>query len=492
MKYQPIEPLSAEIVESKELRALETIWKAQRHSLEEKGLIDDFTERLKREWAIETGIIERLYTWDRGVTETLIEQGIEAELLTHHAGLSERKAINTVRMIASHKDVLETLFSFVTGEQPLTEMYIRQIHAAFTEHQDSTEAQTMDGALIEIPLLKGVYKERPNNPKRQDGSIHEYCDPIFVKDEMERLLRWYDNYVDQKVAPEVLASWIHHRFTQIHPFQDGNGRVARALATLVFLKVGLFPLVVRDKEARNIYIPALEAADKGDMQPLVDFFSKRQSEAILQAMSVERKTVKTSERALIANVFEALQQRKEARAEEYQKVFSVAEKLQSMSNFRFEKLSEELRANLTSVQLDDENFTADFDFAYDNDSNSDWHHHQIVATAKKLGYFAQFGTYRAWTRLKVQTNDQFDILISFHGIGFEFRGVLVASICTFGRIRDEGGNRYFDEAEPANPEVFQFNWLEDSDSTEQRFEGWLDESMIVALQRWSRFVSSRT
>jgi len=32
---------------------------------------------------IETGIIERLYTWDRGVTEILIEQGIDATLIAH-------------------------------------------------------------------------------------------------------------------------------------------------------------------------------------------------------------------------------------------------------------------------------------------------------------------------------------------------------------------------------------------------------------------------
>lgn len=67
-------------------------------------------------------------------------------------------------------------------------------------------------------------------------------------------------------SPEVRSAWLHHRFTQIHPFQDGNGRVARALASLVFLREGLFPLVVRESD-RVEYIGALETADAGDCHP---------------------------------------------------------------------------------------------------------------------------------------------------------------------------------------------------------------------------------
>ena len=52
------------------------------------------------------------------------------------------------------------------------------------------------------------------------------------------------------VPVEVEAAWLHHRFTQIHPYQDGNGRVARALASLLFIKAGWFPVVVtRDDSA---------------------------------------------------------------------------------------------------------------------------------------------------------------------------------------------------------------------------------------------------
>lgn len=81
------------------------------------------------------------------------------------------------------------------------------------------------------------------------------------------------------------AAWLHHRFTQIHPFQDGNGRVARALATLVCLRAGGFPLVVRGRQKRE-YISALEAADQGDLRPLTGLFERQQRDALVGAISL--------------------------------------------------------------------------------------------------------------------------------------------------------------------------------------------------------------
>jgi Fic family protein len=103
---------------------------------------------------------------------------------------------------------------------------------------------------------------------------------------MENLVRMYRDAEGTHTA-EVKAAWLHHRFTQIHPFQDGNGRVARALATLVFLREGLFPLVVRDSD-RKEYIGALETADSNNLGPLVAFFASRQREAILRAIGLEQ------------------------------------------------------------------------------------------------------------------------------------------------------------------------------------------------------------
>ena len=64
-------------LEDNELRALSGVWIEQKSTLRESAGSAEFMERLKREWAIETGLIERLYTLDRAITQLLIECGID-------------------------------------------------------------------------------------------------------------------------------------------------------------------------------------------------------------------------------------------------------------------------------------------------------------------------------------------------------------------------------------------------------------------------------
>src|SRR5581483_11004962 len=104
-----------------------------------------------------------------------------------------------------------------------------------------------------------------------DGSMHEYCPPIHVDSEVEKLLTWLASYTDED--PVIVASWFHHRFTQIHPYQDGNGRVARALTTLILLRADLLPLVV-DRDLRINYINALELADQKQLSALAQMFAR--------------------------------------------------------------------------------------------------------------------------------------------------------------------------------------------------------------------------
>src|SRR5690606_5454992 len=129
----------------------------------------------------------------------------------------------------------------IRGERPFTTGWVKELHALFTRHQTTTDAITPTGQPIHVSLVRGAYKPRPNNPLRRDGLVHEYCPPEHVSAEMERLIEIYHALPPE--LPEVRAAWLHHRFTQIHPFQDGNGRVARALASFEFIRAGLLPLL---------------------------------------------------------------------------------------------------------------------------------------------------------------------------------------------------------------------------------------------------------
>ena len=124
---------------------------------------------------------------------------------------------------------------------------------------------------VEIDLLRGEFKRHPNNPRRQDGFVHEYCPPEQTRSEVERFLVLHEGHRELNLAPELEAAWLHHEFVRIHPFQDGNGRMSRMLMAIPYVKAGEFPPVILAQEKPD-YIDSLEAADAGRFLSLVDYF----------------------------------------------------------------------------------------------------------------------------------------------------------------------------------------------------------------------------
>jgi len=489
--YQPIAPLPGDSgsLSSSELAALAKVWIERKDELQSGNEYQEFLKKLQREWAIETGIIERLYTWDRGVTEILIEQGIDASLIASRGGVQREQADQIKNLIDDQHSIIEGLFAFIKGEQLMTEHFIRSMHQQFTSHQSHTEALTQDGRRIQVELLRGEYKRLPNNPRRPDGLMHEYCPPELVKEEMERLVNWHQEN-EGRVAPETLSAWLHHRFTQIHPFQDGNGRVARALASLVFLKAGLFPLVIRDAD-RKEYIDSLEKADAGDLAPLVKLFAQRQRDAVLKALGIEQQ-VQQSRYAedIIASTIKVLEGRAAARTEQLSQVYTTADQLREIAYQRLREIAEKINAGFTQADLrSQKNYEAWANFADNQAPNKNYHQHQIIEVAKQFDYFANFDRYRSWIRLTIRTEESFEFLISLHGYGYGMSGIMVASAFTARRVpREEGGTDTVN-TQPASPDLFQFNYAEPSASTEKRFRDWLEDSLAIALAEWRRLAS---
>jgi len=458
-----------------ELGALSAVWSEQKSGLE--GL-DQFTERLKREWAIETGLIERLYDLDRGVTELLIERGIDAALIPHRAGLGEEK----VAMLGDQKNAIESLFAFVKGDRLLSSSYVKELHALFTRNQAFAEGRDQFGRRTQIALQKGAYKYRPNNPTRDDGTIHEYCPPEHVAAEMDRLLELHRNHKD--TPPEVEAAWLHHRFAQIHPFQDGNGRVARALATLVFIQAGWLPLVVRDAK-RGDYIHGLEAADNGNLGPLVDFFSALQKKEFLNAISLAREVEREARVDLrIRGIGRKLAHRRKELAREWDDAVASARKLLELADERMEEVRAELEEELAA--------SPEFEFFVhsedDQGDRSHWFRRQVISTAKELDYFANTDQHRAWVRLGINETAKkgtpANVLISFHSIGHDFRGVLACSATWFERLQGDDDRLESTGERPLCADVFRINYKEQVSDIEPRFRKWLDEAIERGLAKW--------
>lgn len=254
-------------------------WFARREVLQNTSTeFKEFLGRLKREHAIETGLIEQLYDLDKGVTETLIREGFVASYLSHND-----TNIPIPKLLGHLNDQLEAMdfvFDMIKEDRPLSKSFIRSLHQLLTRHQDSAFGRNALGHPIEIPLLKGAFKVRPNNPTTKDGVKILYCPPEHVDAEMDNLIAILNNVSKTKVHPLIIASWLHYAFISIHPFQDGNGRTARLLSSSILIKNGYFPFTVLREDLIDKYFHSLKQADKGNYQLLVNYIGFNQKNII--------------------------------------------------------------------------------------------------------------------------------------------------------------------------------------------------------------------
>ncbi|HWC97859.1 MAG TPA: Fic family protein [Candidatus Sulfopaludibacter sp.] len=432
--------------------------------LAHEASLAEFHQRFRREWAIETGMIEGVYTFDRGITQTLIEHGINSSVIPHGSGKLTPEHVASI--IEDHAEVLDWLFDFVKGGRELTTGYIKELHAALLRHQDTTEAMTPAGERIEVPLERGIYKTLPNTPTMRDGSVHEYCPPEHVASEMDRLIRWHGEHAKREIPPEVEAAWLHHRFTQIHPFQDGNGRVARAIASLVLIKADWFPLVVRSDEKIQ-YLEALERADFGDLGPLVSRFSNVQKTLFLMALdSSQLAKPPANIDAAVDSARDLLVGMGTIVPKEWTKAFEIAQGLRARAQARLEYACGKLLAEISISR-------PDFQFSV-NGAARDNEVHQI---AEELHYSANLRQHSAINSLRMQTTQPAVISVSFHGVGNQFRGLLAASAFF---VKDGG------KPVPVCPEFFLITYDEDPKDVQARFDKWLEDSIVRGLDTWQR------
>jgi Fic family protein len=464
-----------------DLTSLAPIWAERLAKL--KGSDADlrrFNDRLRRKWAIETGILEGLYSIDRGATQLLIEHGIVGSLLDH--GSTTRPAEHVIDLIRDQEDSLKSLFDFVAGQRRLTPAYIREVHHSLTRSQEWVDAVDTTGKSIRVPLLRGDWKVQPNNPTRPDGEVHAYCPPVHVASEVDRLVAMHAAHVAEGVPPDVEAAWLHHRFTQIHPFQDGNGRVARALASLVFVRSGWFPLVV-DRGERGEYIAALEQADGGNLGALVDLFSRTQRQLFHEALSLalDVQSEQPTLQGQIAAAAAVLQRRQGIQSAERQEVFALSALLVSAATERLEALAREIGVTLGGID-------PSFDAAVASATESTDHYYRqpILNTATHFGYYANLSVSREWVRMQIRDEGVTDMVLSFHGLGRDFVGVLAVSAFVEHRdlnsIRDENGTGLH----PVCSEIFQFAYNEKQAVVLERFGRWLAGALMTGLEQWRR------
>ncbi len=406
-------------------------WFERRKKLrEDTGEYADFLNRLKREHAIETGVVERLYDLRRGITETFINDGFVKSALSH--GDTNISADDLINHLNDHLESVNFVFDVVKEKRPLSTSFIKELHQLLTRNQKYAEGRDQFGNKLEIELLKGQYKKKENNPTREDGSEILYCPPEHVASEMDTLIALYN---ESTVHPLILATWFHHAFTTIHPFQDGNGRVARLLASLIFIKHGYFPFTVLREEAKVKYIEALEKADDGEPQDLVAYFGEVQKRNIQKALNIKDVTSTSLEE--VQNIFTSkVENWKHKKVKEHQELLLISrtevfDYCSQVLNELMESLRNKLNGN-ASVSIASCSFR--------NSRTQHYFYQQIISYAKKHDYFFNRGLPKAWLMFKIdmEENKKYQLGISIHHYGYDDTTIAIGSFLEFkGSKRDE-------------------------------------------------------
>jgi hypothetical protein len=476
-RWKPLEPLQDPVrLALPELRAFEELWQKQRERLTQSGAYQPFWERLARSWSIETGIIERVYDLSLGATQILIEHGFHANLL-HHAD-SDTKPERLIAILDDHRQGLGLVMDLIAGRRELTPGWIKELHALLCRHQETVTAREQGPLqrLIEIRFEHGVYKRLPNSPTLTDGSLHEYCPPEHVAAEIERMIALYQQIPD--ALPEVRSAWLHLAFTQIHPFQDGNGRLARALASIDFIRAGLFPLVVDRRDRDTKYMPALRRADRGDLAPVAKLFAECEQRAIIQALSAAEEVITRVEgrKAAIAAARSKVMARARADTDKRKVMAARISLLAEAADAVFKTVANEVKASVPGIQTETRR---------SDSSNEHYWTRQIVEMARARGYWADTREPRAWAGMQLEDGGLTDLIVVLHFVGNPSPGSCLCGAFLLHRDRtDEEMATASFTLLPQEPLVLVAE--EESAPQSERFLEWVDEAVVIALAEWKK------
>lgn len=132
--------------------------------------------------------------------------------------------------VAGCRTVLLLIYEQAKDYLPLSELIVRSLHHELLRHYSKPG------------IKKGAYKDKPNSVIEENHdtgtkrSIFKTADPgIITQMAMKELVDWYNTAIHEEPWPTAVAVEFVYRFLAIHPFQDGNGRLGRALFLMSLL-----------------------------------------------------------------------------------------------------------------------------------------------------------------------------------------------------------------------------------------------------------------
>src|SRR5665213_559367 len=208
----------------------------------------------------------------------------------------EIKAFDTrdEQEVAGYAEVMETVFA-AWQDLAFTENHVRQLHRDLLVYSEKDAWH------------RGSYKTTPNSVAafdeagKQIGIVFETASPFDTPRRMEELIAWLNEARTERVLhPLLIVAAFVVVFLEIHPFQDGNGRLSRVLTTLLLLQAGyayvpyssLESVIEQSKESYYLALRQTQGTirtDAPDWQPWLRFFLRAMQQQMRRlANKVER------------------------------------------------------------------------------------------------------------------------------------------------------------------------------------------------------------
>jgi hypothetical protein len=188
-------------------------------------------------------------------------------------------------VVECHRRALVIAADAAEDGRPLDEHAIARLQDLIVESQRTYTVTTDGSDRQEADLPRRQYKAMSNFLMRTDRQLVPFAPASEVESEMARLSAELTSDAFAGLHPVVQAAYSHVALIRIHPFADGNGRLARTLACMPLLReVGLPQLILADQWPA--YLGALLRSDDGDPQGIVELFLAAQINSMDLARSL--------------------------------------------------------------------------------------------------------------------------------------------------------------------------------------------------------------
>lgn len=186
----------------------------------------------------------------------------QTELLLLFGKVVEEANMKDLEEMKAHNVCLKMIRTEAADKgKLLTETFIRQLHLTMLREDYVCYRQLPDGTNTSYTIHAGIYKTRPNWTNTVTGERFDYASPEETPALMADLVNWYNEAETKgELSPIELASVFHYRYIRIHPFEDGNGRIARLMVNYILARHN-YPMIVVKSKDKNSFLTALNRCD---------------------------------------------------------------------------------------------------------------------------------------------------------------------------------------------------------------------------------------